>query len=494
MLRFLYIKNISYYLFVLFFLLISLLVILKIDLYQLGGLYLIFSLSTFFLLKKTIYDFKNFYLFFFSFFLFLGFFLSFSLNVIFIDLDFVIIINYLSFLNLEEKIELLYISIIVNTSLILVYYIPNNFLFPNYKNLIKKNIYKKHFSFFSPSIKSLFFFNFFLLIISFINYYFGIYMRGVDYNYNSIIKIFFSFLFQLLIYVPISYYIFVSFVNNRQNYFRLFLILVPSVFIISISILSRYFIVNTFIFLITFFLLQNYNSFKKFNLIKFFLFLTTILMVFIINIKIINHLRVFEFTVIKEKISVSEKQEKLFKFNSNPPPNYNNEKLFKSIIEIFLNRFVGINTLSQVIKIENKGYDLIYSAIRPSHDNKYFFDELIHKYSLGHNYVDDHTNIKKNKFLSTVGIIGFLYYSNSKIFIFISLILISLIFVLFEKLMLYFTQNIFLNSYFIFFIVNKIIHFGYQPINIYKSIISIIFILVILNLFFRLVDNYKKNF
>ena len=52
-------------------------------------------------------------------------------------------------------------------------------------------------------------------------------------------------------------------------------------------------------------------------------------------------------------------------------------------------------TLSQVIKIENKGYDLIYSAIRPSSDNKFFFDEIINKYSLGHNYVDDHTKIKK---------------------------------------------------------------------------------------------------
>ncbi len=493
MLRFLYIKNISYYLFVSFFFLISFFVILKIDLYQIGALYLILSLSTFFLLKKTIYNFKNFYLLFFVFFIFLGFFFSFSLNVIFSELDFIIIINYLRFLSLKEKIELLHISIIINISLIMIYYIPNNFLFPNYKNLIKRNIYKKYFSIFSPSIKNLFFFNFFLLIVSFINYYFGIYMRGVDYDYYSIIKIFFSFLFQLLIYVPISYYIFVSFINNRENYSRLLLILVPSIFIISISILSRYFIVNTFIFLITFFLLQNYNSFKKFNLIKFFLFLIAILILFVINLKIINHLRVFEFNIVKEKISISEKQQKLVEFSSNPPPNYNNQKLFKSTIEIFLNRFVGINTLSQVIKIENKGYDLIYSAIRPSSDNKFFFDEIINKYSLGHNYVDDHTKIKKNKFLSTVGIIGFLYYSNSKTFIFISLILISVIFILFEKLILYFSQNIFLNSYCIFFVVNKIIHFGHQPINIYKSVFSIIFIVVTLNLFFRLVDKYKKN-
>ena len=191
MLRFLHIKNISYYLFVSFFFLISFFVILKIDLYQIGALYLILSLSTFFLLKKTIYNFKNFYLLFFVFFIFLGFFLSFSLNVIFSELDFVIIINYLRFLSLKEKIELLHISIIINISLIMIYYIPNNFLFPNYKNLIKRNIYKRYFSIFSPSTKNLFFFNFFLLIVSFINYYFGIYMRGVDYDYYSIIKIFF---------------------------------------------------------------------------------------------------------------------------------------------------------------------------------------------------------------------------------------------------------------------------------------------------------------
>ena len=97
-----------------------------------------------------------------------------------------------------------------------------------------------------------------------------------------------------------------------------------------------------------------------------------ILILFVINLKIINHLRVFEFNIVKEKISISEKQQKLVEFSSSPPPNYNNQKLFKSTIEIFLNRFVGINTLSQVIKIENKGYDLIYSAIRPSSDNKFF--------------------------------------------------------------------------------------------------------------------------
>ena len=130
MLRFLHIKNISYYLFVSFFFLISFFFILKIDLYQIGALYLILSLSTFFLLKKTIYNFKNFYLLFFVFFIFLGFFLSFSLNVIFSELDFVIIINYLRFLSLKEKIELLHISIIINISLIMIYYISNNFLFP----------------------------------------------------------------------------------------------------------------------------------------------------------------------------------------------------------------------------------------------------------------------------------------------------------------------------------------------------------------------------
>ena len=175
MLRFLHIKNISYYLFVSFFFLISFFVILKIDLYQIGELYLILSLSTFFT-KKTIYNFKNFYLLFFVFFIFLGFFLSFSLNVIFSELDFVIIINYLRFLSLKEKIELLHISIIINISLIMIYYIPNNFLFPNYKNLIKRNIYNRYFIFFSQFIKNLFFFNFFLLIVSFINYYFN-YLR-----------------------------------------------------------------------------------------------------------------------------------------------------------------------------------------------------------------------------------------------------------------------------------------------------------------------------
>ena len=89
------------------------------------------------------------------------------------------------------------------------------------------------------------------------------------------------------------------------------------------------------------------------------------------------------------------------------------------------------------------------------------------------------TYMKSNQVILP-GIFGYLYFSGSTIFLFITIFLLSLIFMLFEKLVLIFTKNIVLSSFLSFVIVWRLINFGYAISNTKNFIIAIILTLVVI--------------
>ena len=135
----------------------------------------------------------------------------------------------------------------------------------------------------------------------------------------------------------------------------------------------------------------------------------------------------------------------------------------------------------------NKGFDLFFRALKEVKDN---VDYTFYEKEFG--LVDVKTNVDTGKTVmkgnTLPGIISFLYYTGSPIFLLLSIMLIFFLFNSFEFFLKHLTDN---NLVFMCFISNmiatRLFHFGYAPKDSYlflTSILLAVFFLVLLLLLF----------
>ena len=157
---------------------------------------------------------------------------------------------------------------------------------------------------------------------------------------------------------------------------------------------------------------------------------------------------------------------------------------------ILINRWIGIDSLILVSSSEKKGYDLFFRALK---EDKDIVDYTFYEKEFGLSDVKTNVNTGKTimKGNTLPGIISFLYYPGSLVFLLLSIMLIFFIFNALENYLNRITSG---NLVFMCFISNmiatRLFHFGYAPKDSYLFLISILLSI----LFLTLLTRFKLNF
>ena len=449
--------------------------------------YLIFSILFNLFPILTSLFFHSYSFLFLSFFMWCGFYLTFSIQLICYNKSYFSKLNNIDFSNYKEINEILEISIISIVPLIIIFFLSRNYKTRiNLKNF--KNLYKIYFNY---KKKIIFLFLIFLVAMVLTNFSYDIYNRFILYDDNIFIKYFYSYIFQIFLFSFFSYIIF--FETLKKNNFAIILIFIFSSFLIFTSILSReYIIFVSFFIFIFYFSKKNFLNLNFNNFIILFIYVILVVGNFYLTNLIRDNLHIYNYDLsLKEKKTEKFNEKKIHTEKKILPNNGIKEKKFSKLeqktslnnldrylyhlADILINRFVGINEISKIYHLENKGLELFLSSIvSKNKPDKSFFNRQLFDSDIDKDAFLDNQLYKNIVSINLPGFVGFLYYSNSKIFIFISLILISILLLFFERIFLYLSGNPYFVSILCYLNINKIVHFGHNPLDYYKTIIAIL--------------------
>lgn len=363
--------------------------------------------------------------------------------------------------------------------------------------IVIRNILFKKISF-SPSINllpltNLYIKNKFIIITSFLfglfficfsNSYFVFYQKGISAEQDLIFPLA-IFLKWFLLYgylLIVSVIIYFETLSKRKFVLWPFIILLLSLYLINLSLLSRSMPINAFIFfLAAYFFLK----FKNIYLNRFNLFFSLIVIVFfsLISIVHVNIERASAYNEINTKKKNMTQEDIII----------SNKSLTRTIIDmskpLLINRWVGIESVMAVQAFENKGFDLYVMLLdeKVGQTKQSFFDKyIINKYSQG--------NFNKYNFNSSPGIIGFLFYSGSYLFLYLVMILITLL-----GSFLSFASYKLSGSNFLFMVIiantiaYRLISFGFAPFQQHYYFLSILLSIIMLPVLLFLVNFFRRN-
>ncbi len=454
---------------------------------------------------------SSFFSFFLGFYLFMGFWFKYNFSLVF-NKGYVFDSGFMKSNDIDNVLILsmyIFITIIVANQISKLFKY-NKFEIQNEKNLLSK----KYFNF-----KYLFILLFIVIAVftGLINYVSKIYIKGLIFenNYNLI---FTNFLKWLLLFglTTISCYILNKEIINRNKYLFFFILLIFFEMLISYtSMLSRSILLFGLPFIYSF-IFYNITDIK---MLRDHILLITIFCLFsAVSIYLSNHLRLYHIDKLKGEIEkeynlVIEKQNK--NLTNNNAKNYEISKKFNFQIDevlvgktqddlnsnkltsfILINRWVGIDSLINVSNSTNLSFELFFSAFKEN------------KKKLGNSFYETNFNLenKKPSFNSNKtyvkgntlpGLITFLYYTGSIPFLLISVFIIVILFIFFEKkIYIICNKNIVYVAFFSHYLVNRIFSFGYAPKDTYLFILSmslsILFIYLLeTNRFDRILSNLK---
>ncbi len=476
--------------------------------------YSIFSLISF---LSILYSFRSkgfFFEKFLSIYLWLGFWLKFTL---FIGL----FINYPPALGIENfdfskdtlnELMILssipFISLFISSTFIgkinfFKFHIENNFL---------QSIYKNY------RFAIIFIVILLIAIISITNFNYGIYQKGIISNLNLsyIVSGFYKWFYLIGSGTIISILLKFELDNYKKISNNIYLIILFESFLSSIAYLSRGIIFNaSAIFYGLYKSLNRSKTFiKDFLRISIFYFLLVVLI--LISVLIVDKLRSTYFFT-DQKIEIEKKKKIVTKdflnkinpeqtlildksiermkeniFNNISENFFNNSKyLYKSVQLIYI-RFVGIDSLMVVSSYDQLNFKNLKEAFKEkvnySNYNHYYTKFVLREKNNSTTSFDlDKKNLQKNQYTIHVpGIVAFLYYSGSKLFLFLSLIIISTLFLIFERFVYYSSSgNLILSSFISHIICYRLIHFGYVPSQSYLFFGSLIFTISLIFLIYR---------
>ena len=291
----------------------------------------------------------------------------------------------------------------------------------------------------------------FLILVWGSNYYYEIYFKGlvneakfpaVKYFYSWSLVYGLAALTSVLIYIDIIIF-------KKKN---VFLLGVFESFFTQMSIYSRSFLLSFFAYLRGFLFVSNIKnlSFSKFTVGK---IVFLILIIFFLSIYSSAKLR-------STKFYETDKSRVPTTFSST----------FSDIISLSINRWVGIDALLAVSQNKNLNFNFFLSAWQEEKYNKkksFYIDNFFSRFSYSE-FEKKNLNI-----VITPGIVAFLYYSGSALFVFFSILFLILICTAIEMLFFYFSLgNIILANIIGYALSVRFIHFGYFPFNTINFLLS----------------------
>ena len=380
--------------------------------------------------------------------------------------------------------KVLIISIISLASIILASFIREFFFYYNKNTAVKieKIFYKKN------RFYILTFFFFFILILSLINFYFKIYQRGIINDYGFLINSVFTFMFMLFLpsftAIIINYELQISKSLKSSIFISIF-----ESFFNSYSILSRNFIFNPLSNFIAIFKINELK--KKFSKKHFLIFFLLIIFFFLISLIVVSKER-NEFSLNKvNNIEQHELDSGIKVIDSTNIFHRSAERLFR----IFISRLIGIEGIMAVSSSDNLSLNLLYSALNEkfirgedSFYDKFKNESRSNKECKKINLAKENCSISS---ISLMGIIAFLYYSGSYIFLFVGLFFICMFCSFIEIIAYKISNNMVLVSLFSQILAYRLWHFGYLPSNSYKLLLSICFIIILIYLYKKIISKIK---
>lgn len=300
----------------------------------------------------------------------------------------------------------------------------------------------------------LFFFLIFFTFICLINIYYNIYNRGlINENIPILIKYFFSWAFTYGLATITSILIYIDFfIFKDKKYFILSIF--ESIFS-NISIFSRGFILSIWAYVRGFIYLGDHKKMFSSNT-SFYKLVLSCIILFLIIFYIVGNLRNINF-VKKEyykPISI--------------------ENVASEFLYLSINRWVGIDGLLSVSQNENLSFEFFKSSLT---EKKQF--------QKGSFYIDNffrslrYTKAEKINVVITPGLIPFLYYTGSVMFVFFSMIIIIIFCSSIEKIFFYFSaKNQILINIIGFAMAIRLTHFGYLPQNTINYLLSLLITLL----------------
>ena len=471
---------------------------------------------------------------FFSAYLFLGFWFKYTFSLILYDgIVYDANVDQISFKDIDKI-----LSLGIGIALTCIF---SSFLYRNFtkKHLIqnKINLEKPFFVnlYLQNRILVLIIFSVFVTLVGFFNLKFGIHQRGFLYN-NELSSIIINLVKWTLLFgfTTFSCFIFHVEIQNLKkiNLFTIVIILFE-IFLSYTSMLSRSFIINSASLILPIYQ-QSTKFIKKYDIkliISFiFIFFFTIVSIFTVNNIRIEKVKIVidEYHEFKLNEKILDKSidndlivdEKLKNYNFQIPKNKSNflipnadkevSKKFKNpsaraqianttakdmINFMLINRWIGIESLILVSSSEKKGFDLFFRALK---EDKNILDYTFYEREFGLDSVK--TNVDTSKTImkgnTLPGIISFLYYTGSPIFLLLSIILIFFFFNYLENFLRHKTDNNLVYTCFISStIAGRLFHFGYAPKDSYLFLISILlsFFFLFLLMRFKLRFPRQKN-
>ena len=449
---------------------------------------------------------------FFSAYLFLGFWFKYVFSLIFYEgIVYDSNIDQIPFKNIDE---ILILGIWIALTCIF-----SSFIFRNFKKKYPvKNKISLQKSFFTDlylqnRILVLIVFLTFIIVLAIVNLCLGIHQRGFLY-YHELPSSITNAVKWLLLFGLTTFSCFIFHVEIRNlkkiNIFTIIIILLE-VFFSYTSMLSRSFIINSSSLMLPIYqqsrkLLKKYDT----NLIIVFIF---ILLLTILSIFTSNQIRIDKLKNVKAEYKelIEKKSDKasdndialekrLKNYNFQIPKKLKKNEASKiehsdkvyiqnkpgdMINFMIINRWIGIDSLILVSNSENKGFDVFFRALK---EEKNYADYTFYEKEFGlivrKTNVDTGSTIMKGNTLP--GVISFLYYTGSPIFLLLSIMLIFFFFNYLENFLRHVTDN---NLVFICFISNmiatRLFHFGYAPKDSYMFLISILLSILFITLLMR---------
>ena len=364
--------------------------------------------------------------------------------------------------------------------------------------------------YFENKKKIIFLYIILFLFISFTNYHFGIYQKGLA--TRSDIHPLIVNIYKWLILFGVSFFgsviLYYELRNTKKNIFWLSILVLFENLLISASNLSRAMIVNSSS--IIYGLqrnLKNLNFINNFNLlIKLILIL---FLFFFISFTASVELRKksVEINILKTQENLKYETDKnLYEKNKNfieslKVPNYksvetneniensNSLKIYKlkdlyskikkisiEMTYLITKRWVGIDSMIIVSDNENRNFKYLLKSFKdkPSNKNSYYEINFVRKFLINQNKLETtfpnrDLNIYNNTGQRLIGVItpgfiSFLNYANNKLFLFSSLFITGILLMTFERITSFFSRNnLILVSFLTHIVIYRLIHFGHLP-------------------------------
>jgi hypothetical protein len=443
---------------------------------------------------------KNFSFFeiFFSIFLWLGFWFKFTIILSLSDGVFREGVGRFNY-SAEQFDLVLIVSSIAITGVVVAGYIRNFFFsYPNinFEKISPSLFYQKY----RNIILCVFFF--IIVLVSCVNFYLKIYQKGIVSleNYNFLFS---GFIKMLLLFglTSISSFILYFEIATFKKLSNLTLIIVLlETFFSSLSMISR---AMFFSCLPIYFSIYKFTrSIKKnFDISYFIKFFIIVICLFYISVVSVNFIRTKYFYIGLPLFKSEEfnKNKELYFIEEDNSGNfiYVEKKIitisssFNEFLYLSVNRWVGIDAVMAVV---GSSEILNFNLLKRSFLDRFQLDSLhFYERTFGlekPNSINLIKNIVKGNTLP--GIIAFLYYSGSLIFIFLIIIGLCLLASLIEFLsFLASKQNMIFSSIISMVIAYRFTHFGYLPNQSYLLFGSMFFTILFVFCFFRLLKKSK---